>query len=270
MPNPNTLLFDVADLEQATWQLCTKPQSLSFGRQLYQLQYADQCYWLKLQFKNVHQVTEQNYLNELNFYFHWHNQLSCLLPMQQLDLSDQPQFQHTYTSVLMPHAEPWLSCAEDLSILNIQAKILAMLDSIDELAQLGLIHADLKQEHFVNWQGQLKLLDFEQVQSFDTVKKNLSATPRYMAPELFHGEAKNLQTDLYALGIILYEWLTGQRLYAARYIDWAYLHCQYLDIQLPKSYQCFGSVIHGLTAKHKQARFSDIQTVKQAVQQLIC
>ena len=54
-----------------------------------------------------------------------------------------------------------------------------------------------------------------------------------MAPELFHGEIKTVRTDLYALGVILYEWLSGKRLIARNYQDWAVLHCQTLKIRLP-------------------------------------
>lgn len=41
----------------------------------------------------------------------------------------------------------------------------------------------------------------------------VSGTPRYMAPELFHGAKNTLQTDIFALGVTLFEWLTGQHPY---------------------------------------------------------
>ena len=60
-----------------------------------------------------------------------------------------------------------------------------------------------------------------------------------MAPELFHGTRKNIQSDLYAFGVVLYEWLSQIRLQANTYHDWAVLHCQNLNIQLPDSFQIF-------------------------------
>ncbi len=265
----NTLPSNL-EIDRAIWQLCTKPQSLSFGRQLYQLQLDDQYYWLKIQAKGCQLVVEQNYLNELNFYQNRADQIGCILPVHYVDLSAQDQFKDTYTSLILPHAMPWLSAASDLTLSEIKDKILSLFDGIAELAQLGLIHADLKQEHLVNWQGKLKLLDFEQLQHIGINKPHLSATPRYMAPELFHGEGKSLQTELYAVGIIIYEWLSGQRLTANNYLDWAYLHCQHLDIELPARYAGFLALLHGLTAKLKSARFADIQAVKQVIQQINC
>ena len=261
MPKHNILQFNLDDIAPDQWQLLTKAHSLSFGRRLYRLQTSDACYWLKLQYQSVHEIVEQNYLHELNFYA-THTGLNCVLPTQYIDLTAQPEFSQTYSSLLLPHAPPWLGVANDLSLTQIATKILAMLESLDELAQQGLIHADLKQEHFVNWQGQLKLLDFEHIQPIAQIQPQLSATPRYMAPELFHAAPKTLQTELYALGIIVYEWLSGQRLKATTYQDWAILHCQRLNIQLPQRYQPFLSLLMGLTAKLKQARLSDIAAAK--------
>lgn len=266
----NISQFNLENISRDRWQLLTKARSLSFGRRLYQLQLDDQYYWLKIQAKDCQAVVEQNYLNELNFYQNRADQIGCILPVDYVDLSSQEQFKHTYTSLIFPHAMPWLRPASDLTLSEIKDKILSIFDGIAELAQLGLIHADLKQEHLVDWQGQLKLLDFEQIQPIAQIQPHLSATPRYMAPELFHGEGKTLQTELYALGIIIYEWLSGQRLKAATYQDWAVLHCQSLNLELPARYAGFLALLHGLTAKLKSARFADIQAVKQAIQQINC
>ena len=86
-----------------------------------------------------------------------------------------------------------------------------------------------------------------------------------MAPELFHGEAKTVQTDLYALGIILLEWLTDQRLQAASYQDWAYLHCQSLNIALPEPFQGFSPLLQGLLAKQQSQRWQNTMAAKRCL-----
>ena len=142
--------------------------------------------------------------------------------------------------------------------------IFKMLNAVEELHQMGWIHADLKASHFLLDGSICKLIDFEQSQRIGEIscKKALTATPRYMAPELFHGEAKTVQTDLYALGIILLEWLTDQRLQAASYQDWAYLHCQSLNIALPEPFQGFSPLLQGLLAKQKSQRWQNIMAAK--------
>lgn len=79
-----------------------------------------------------------------------------------------------------------------------------------------------------------------------------------MAPELFHGKNKSVQSDLYALGIILYEWLTQTKLRANSYHDWAVLHCQQLQLQVPKQLEPFLPLLKGLTQKHSEQRLCSV------------
>jgi len=78
-----------------------------------------------------------------------------------------------------------------------------------------VIHSDLKPEHIlVNAEGQVKLLDFglarlEGQQSSATVHSPL-LTPAYASPEQIAGEVLTTSTDVYSLGVILYELLSSQ------------------------------------------------------------
>lgn len=259
----NILPFEVNQLIDMT-----KPKSYAYGRRLYRFKQYEKHYWLKIQLRDTHTLFEHSYCQELMFYQNMQN-LAYLLPCQQLDVSHCVEFKTSYKALILPHAMPWLSIATHLSIQQIAKKILAMLLSIEHFYHLGYLHADLKHEHFVMWQGQLKLLDFEQVQSIDNPPAQLTATPRYMAPELFHGQPKTLYTELYALGIILYEWLAGQRLTAKSYLDWAYLHCQQLELRLDAPYAVFLPVLQALTRKQITAREQDYGMLKQYLQRLI-
>ncbi len=55
----------------------------------------------------------------------------------------------------------------------------------------------------------------------------------------------------------MYEWLSQMRLQANSYHDWAVLHCQNLDIQLPDSVQVFYPLLAGLLQKQQKNRFSN-------------
>ncbi len=95
---------------------------------------------------------------------------------------------------IMPHQQ---------SITQIRQHLLQAVEPLICLQELGYLHADLKQEHFVNNQGRVCLLDFEHVQILhQNDLHELNATPRSMAPELFQGQAKSLQSEVYALGVI--------------------------------------------------------------------
>ncbi len=90
----------------------------------------------------------------------------------------------------------------------------------------GLVHRDLKPENvFLLKDGQVKILDFglaRQAAASDagsgatrtvaaTDPGTVMGTVGYMAPEQVRGQAVDARTDLFALGALLYEMLTGQR-----------------------------------------------------------
>jgi Tol biopolymer transport system component len=88
----------------------------------------------------------------------------------------------------------------------------------------GIIHRDLKPENvFLLRDGQVKILDFGLARSSaigagatETVAAvtdpgTVMGTAGYMAPEQIRGQAVDARTDLFALGAVLYEMLSGQR-----------------------------------------------------------
>ena len=79
---------------------------------------------------------------------------------------------------------------------------------------LGIIHRDVKPENvMVRKDGILKLMDFGVAQILDlermTVTGQLLGSPAYMAPELFDGKPLDVRTDVFSVGIMLYQMATG-------------------------------------------------------------
>ena len=270
----NLLQFNAEEIHHLNLSLKTKSNSLTFGRSLYTFEYDQQQYWLKTQALNVNPYYEAGFLNELAFYRQFLDQLNFpdfLLPFQivsQLEKIDDLQEPNVEKLVLITkHANLLLNDCTHWSLQEIKQAVLMLLDAVEQLHQLGWIHGDLKHEHFVCEQKKVYLIDFEQSEKIHSATKlhTMTATPHYMAPELFHGLEKTVQTDIYALGIIIYEWLIGQRLTAKSYENWAYLHCQRLHIELPAHFLIFKPLLKGMLAKQKEQRFLSIYTAKQCL-----
>jgi serine/threonine protein kinase len=82
----------------------------------------------------------------------------------------------------------------------------------------GVVHRDLKPENvLLARDGLVKLMDFGIARALEgatTTTQTVIGTPGYMAPEQSQGKSVDQRTDLYALGLILYECLTGRRAFA--------------------------------------------------------
>jgi len=92
----------------------------------------------------------------------------------------------------------------------------------------GIIHRDLKPQNImINKRGEVVIMDF----GLAAIAGELSGsearngTPAYMSPEQIHGTGVTIKSDIYALGLVLYELFTGKRPYDAQTLQ------QLMDMQ---------------------------------------
>jgi serine/threonine-protein kinase len=85
--------------------------------------------------------------------------------------------------------------------------------------ELGLVHRDLKPANvMIDGRGRARVADFGLASVGDELvdgRDAMAGTPAYMAPEQLRGQKATKQTDIYALGLVLYELFTGKRAHDA-------------------------------------------------------
>lgn len=106
--------------------------------------------------------------------------------------------------------------------LSIRARLELMLKvcaAVNSAHQFLIVHRDLKPSNIlVTQDGEPKLLDFGIAKMIDaesgrerTATVNLFLTPTYASPEILRGEPATVASDVYSLGVVLYQLLTGRR-----------------------------------------------------------
>ena len=78
----------------------------------------------------------------------------------------------------------------------------------------GVLHRDLKPANvMLDGNGDVRITDFGIATAAADVGAEVAGTPQYMAPELLAGKPASIKSDIYALGLILFEVFTGKRAY---------------------------------------------------------
>jgi serine/threonine protein kinase/Tfp pilus assembly protein PilF len=88
-------------------------------------------------------------------------------------------------------------------------------EGLSEAHRLGVVHRDLKPQNvMIDKEGNARIMDFGVARSMEgkgiTGAGVMIGTPEYMSPEQVEGKETDQRSDIYSLGIILYEMLTGR------------------------------------------------------------
>lgn len=117
-----------------------------------------------------------------------------------------------FTMTFLEDARDLLAASEQApSLIERIGRILRILEALIYLHRRDVIHRDLKPSNvLVSPAHGLKLLDFGlAINQLRDQNTQTGGTLKYMAPELFEGKPSSMQSDLFAVGIMLYHLLTG-------------------------------------------------------------
>lgn len=146
-----------------------------------------------------------------------------------------------------------------LTALRITSQVARALSAIHER---GVIHRDLKPPNILfRDDGRPVLVDFglaKNLSAGTTLTRHgmVIATPRYMSPEQCLGRPADHRSDLYSLGVIFYEMLSGRRLYEGEGpAGLVYQHVHGPIPRLPARLAGYQGILDRLLAKAPEERF---------------
>ena len=139
--------------------------------------------------------------------------------------------------------------------------------ALGDIHERGILHRDLKPQNLMfRADGSLAIVDFGIAKHIDAIDRTgqgeIVGTPRYMSPEQVQGRALDLRTDIYSAGVLLYQMLTGEHLFAGQTaVEVALHHLNTAPPLLPEKLEGYQRLLDKLVEKDRDARFRNADEV---------
>ena len=180
-----------------------------------------------------------------------------------LDYGFDEQKRPFFTMSYLPAAQNILAAAKNQPLEQQIELVRQLLQALAYLHRRGVLHRDLKLDNVLVQTGTVRVVDFG-LSAVAAEAKNSAGTPLYMAPELFANKGYTLASDLYAVGVIFCQLLTGKHPFGP--LDYGFV--ERVLFEAPKLDNVIGQMrplLEQLLAKKPEDRFASAAAALAAI-----
>ncbi len=145
---------------------------------------------------------------------------------------------------------------------TVESIITQVADALREAHAREYVHGDVKPENILLTAGgyRIKVVDFGLAGLVDQADGGIAGTPGYIAPEILAGAAADRRADIFSLGVVIFELLTGVHPFAGRSDAETLSNTMSKDpcaaVDLPEAYR---RVVERALRKEPEARYASIE-----------
>lgn len=157
-----------------------------------------------------------------------------------------------------------------------------ILDAFSYAHQHGIIHRDIKPSNiFLDKNGHIKIMDFGIAQIISEVNEKTQGglsmgTPAYMSPEQVYNQALDQRSDVYSLGVLFHQMLTGRAPYDSTTMSDLEIKGHVVNENLPRMKNYYPYISDGLqlvvdkaTSKKKEDRYVSCEEMFKAIKKVL-
>lgn len=154
-----------------------------------------------------------------------------------------------------------------------------ILDAFEYAHSKGIVHQDIKPSNIIIQEdGHVKIMDFGIAQIVTDANNGgaVMGTPEYMSPEQIYGKKADGRSDIYSLGVLIHNMLTGKAPYDSTKLTEQEIKSKVVKEDLPKMAEFYPyvsdkiqKVVDKATRKDPDERYPDCGTMKAAVKKAI-
>ena len=212
--------------------------------------------------------------------------------LMQLNTAYHPNIVRIYNARLIQHYALWFPILEmeliegsdlntlieqggsvGLPVMEVEHMFGQMASALAHCHRLNVIHRDIKSHNVMKDEGagRFVLVDYGlSLLAGEAVSQERRGTPQYMSPEQYEGLDPSYQSDIYSLGVVIYEALTGQLPFGPepsndhwRFYSHSHLHSAVIPVRSlrPEVPPWLAETVQVCLAKDPFARFSDGQVL---------
>lgn len=165
-----------------------------------------------------------------------------------------------------------------ISVREAVSFVRAVAEALESASAQGIVHRDIKPSNILlDENGEISVADFGLAKRIDSTDEDsitmtgaVLGTPHYLAPEVAQGEEATAQSDMYSLGIVFFELLTGEKPFQGRTLGSVLVKQIQGDLppieakrpDVPKS---LARLIEAMTAKEPSKRPESFRSIIEAL-----